>query len=96
MNIKAKPRTSPRLDASRKTSQSVNSFYADCVCVSLTCLPRVKALRVKSSRQTKEPVNLILSSRRTSAPLCEQFTAPYVFSIQIYLVRGSVRPLRDP
>lgn len=64
-------------------------------CVSLACLPCANVLRVESSRLTVEPVNLILSSRRTSAPLCEQFTAPYVFSIKIYLVRGLVRPLRD-
>lgn len=79
------------------TSQKHFRLWTLCtLTVSLACLPPVNVLRVESSRQTVESVNLILSSRRTSAPLCERFTAPYVFSIQIYLVRGSVRPLRDP
>lgn len=74
---------------------SDNELNAHLLCL-LACLPCANALRVQSSRQAVEPVNLIRSSWRTSAPLCKRFTAPYVFSIQIYLVRGSLRPLRDP
>lgn len=94
MNVKAKPLLRGSGSIRHKTFQSMNFMYT--YCVSLASLLCANVLRVESSRQTVEPVNLILSLRRTSAPLCERFTAPYVFSIQIYLVRGSVRPLRDP
>lgn len=94
MNVKAKLHLQGSGSIHHKTFQSMNFMHT--YRVSLACLPCANVLRVESSRQTVEPVNLILSWRRTSAPLCERFTTPYVFSIQIYLARDWVRPLRDP